>query len=486
MSIREAEAKRLYDEGRKCLFEKKFKQSVMSIQKAMQIYLEIGDLVMYVRAMNSLGVCYGVSGNETMAIDCYLNGLDMAKKYHIDGVSHLFYNNIGTRYQDLGAYNESLEYYEKAREACNDDDGVVAERETWYVVSCLNIALSYWYLKDYQSSKNWLAMAKEKAEKYNAHDYDFTIVILRAFLEYKLGNEQYAYDHMSEMFDFATRENYNLVEYIQDIERLTKLLQSMKEYDKMLYVIKVLDEVAKERDNVQVSVQVLEMYMNYYHEIGDEENYVKTCVAYAEAQKLVREQNNQEKILTLSVKIALHESELNAEAAKEKSERDALTGLLNRYAMQKSAETMFAQAKENQTKIVIGILDIDCFKQYNDTYGHLQGDEVLKHVANIIYDAVHGYGEVVRFGGDEFVIMIPNANLNVTDRIAEKITNEILESAIENKNSHVSKNLTVSHGYYLAAPKDNDDIEGFIDKADTVLYEIKKHGRNRYRIKEGR
>ena len=192
------------------------------------------------------------------------------------------------------------------------------------------------------------------------------------------------------------------------------------------------------------------------------------------------------KILTLNVKIALHESELNAEAAKEKSERDALTGLLNRYAMQKSAVTMFERARENNTKMAIGILDIDCFKQYNDTYGHLQGDEVLKNIANVIYDAVHGYGEVVRFGGDEFVIMIPNANLNVADRIAEKITSEVLEAAIENKNSHVSKNLTVSHGYYVAVPKEGEDVEYFIDKADTVLYEIKKHGRNRYRIKEGR
>ena len=98
---------------------------------------------------------------------------------------------------------------------------------------------------------------------------------------------------------------------------------------------------------------------------------------------LVLIQNNQEKILTLNVKIALHESELNAEAAKEKSERDALTGLLNRYAMQKSAVTMFERARENNTKMAIGVLDIDCFKQYNDTYGHLQGDEVLKNIANI-------------------------------------------------------------------------------------------------------
>ena len=200
MSIREAEAKRLYDEGRECLFQKKFKQSVMSIQKAMQLYMEIGDLAMYVRAMNSLGVCYGVSGNETMAIDCYLNGLDMAKKYHIDGVSHLFYNNIGTRYQDLGAYHDSLEYYEKARNACNDDDGVVKEKETWYVVSCLNIALSHWYLKNYQESKKWLAMAKEKADKaeklaqrlaaLNGEEY---VPTTEAAVEEEVVEEGYAY-----------------------------------------------------------------------------------------------------------------------------------------------------------------------------------------------------------------------------------------------------------------------------------------------------
>lgn len=486
MSIREEEAKKLYDEGRTYLFQKKFKQSVLSIQKAMQIYMEIGDLNMYVRAMNSLGVCYGVSGNETMAMDCYLNGLDLVEKYHIDGVSHLFFNNIGTRYQDLGANGQALEYYVKAREACNDDDGVASEKVTWYVVSCLNLALCYWYLKNYQDAKKWLKMAMDKAERYDTHDYDFTMMILYAYLEYVLGNEQYAKEHMDELLYHATKENFNLVEYIQDIERLTKLFQSMKEYDKMLYIIQVLDQVAKERDNLQVSVQVLEMYMSYYKEIGDEENYIKVCVEYAETHKKVREQSNQEKILTLNVKIALHESERNAEVAKEKSERDALTGLANRYSMHKVAEKVIEEAKSNQTQMLVGILDIDCFKQYNDTYGHMQGDEVLKVVANVLYDAVHGYGEVFRFGGDEFVILIPDANNNITDRIAEKIQEEISEQNIENKNSTVVKHLTVSHGYYLAVPKEDATIDYFIDKADTVLYEAKKHGRNRYRVKENK
>lgn len=486
MSIRAEEAKKLYDEGRECLFQKKFKQSVLALQKAMQMYQEIGDLNMYVRVMNSLGVCYGVSGNETMAMDCYLNGLDLVEKYHIEGVSHLFYNNIGTRYQELGENQEALEYYIMARDACNDDNGAATERLTWYVVSYLNLALTYWYLKDYQNSERNLKIAIEKRDKYDVHTYDFTITILDAYLHYVLGDVQYAKEHMDEMLGFAAQENINLVEYIQDIDQFTKLLRDMKEYDKMYHVISLLDEVARKRDNLSVVMQVLEMYMEYYKEIGDNENYIKVCVEHAESYRKVREQNNKEKVLTLKVKIALHESERSAEEAKEKSERDALTGLSNRYAMQKAATQLIEEAKEKGTKMLVGILDIDCFKQFNDTYGHVRGDEVLRHVANILYDSVHGYGEAFRFGGDEFVILIPNATASMADRIAEKIGTEIFENPVENRNSYVSGNLTVSHGYYLATPKSEHDIEYYIDKADTVLYEVKKHGRNRFRIKENK
>jgi len=304
-----------------------------------------------------------------------------------------------------------------------------------------------------------------------------------ARLYLSMGDRTYAEEHLEQLMEVATRENINLSEYAQDIQELVNLLLDLEEFEKVLRVIKLLEAVSDESKNVQISMQVLQMYMTYYKAINDQQSYVKICVEHAELYKRVRQENNQEKILTLNVKIALHESERSAEEAKERSERDALTGLLNRYAMQKKANECIEQAKSDESQVLVGILDIDCFKQYNDTYGHLQGDEVLKHVANVIYDAVHGYGEVFRFGGDEFVILVPNADRKTSEKIAEKICAGIAEKPIENRNSFVVPVLTVSHGYYLATPEEDFGIEQYIDKADTLLYESKKHGRNRYRIK---
>lgn len=484
MPGREEQAKKFYEEGRGFLHQKKFEKSVLAFQQAMQYFLEAGNLYMYARTINTLGVSYSIAGNETMAVDCFLNGLDFIEKYHIKGVAHLFYNNIGTRYQELGDDKTALEYFLKAEEDCLANVETNDEMAGWYVVSYLNIGLIYWHLKDYVNAEMNLIKAREYAANYHVTDYDFPMSIILTRIYYSMGNKEYAKEHLDELMAYASDEIVNLVDYAQDIMEMVDLLLEMEEYDRLLQVIRILEAVSKKQDNVHISMQVVELYMRYYKAIGDEEAYVRACVEHAQVYEKVRKVSDQEKILALNVKIALHESERTAEEAKQKSERDALTGLQNRYAMQKVAVDYVEKAQNEHSKLLAGILDIDCFKQYNDTYGHLQGDEVLKHIANILYDAVDGYGEVFRFGGDEFLILVPNANRKTAEKVAERIGNGLQEKPMENRNSYVSPLLTVSHGYYLAVPQNGQTLEYFIDKADTALYEVKKHGRNRYGIDE--
>ena len=129
------------------------------------------------------------------------------------------------------------------------------------------------------------------------------------------------------------------------------------------------------------------------------------------------------------------------------------------------------------------IIDIDCFKEYNDTYGHVSGDGVLVELSDIISSSIKDIGSGYRFGGDEFVIMVKAPLKNAGDRIATELRSHLHHLNIKNEGSSVRAELTISIGGYLAKEPWQFSFDELIDKADDALYEIKDSGRNDYRIK---
>lgn len=133
-------------------------------------------------------------------------------------------------------------------------------------------------------------------------------------------------------------------------------------------------------------------------------------------------------------------------------------------------------------RITVGVLDIDCFKQLNDTYGHIQGDRCLKVVADILKEAVMDCGHVYRFGGDEFVMLFPAGMENRIEEIAEAILQKIAEVGIANEHSVVQPNLTISQGYACFVPEGTESGARLIEHADKALYYVKRNSRNAYYI----
>ena len=159
---------------------------------------------------------------------------------------------------------------------------------------------------------------------------------------------------------------------------------------------------------------------------------------------------------------------------------DALTGLGNRYSLEREAVHIIRDA--GGERITVGVLDIDCFKQLNDTYGHIQGDRCLKVVADILKEAVMDCGHVYRFGGDEFVMLFPAGMENRIEEIAEAILQKIAEVGIANEHSVVQPNLTISQGYACFVPEGTESGARLIEHADKALYYVKRNSRNAYYI----
>jgi diguanylate cyclase (GGDEF)-like protein len=130
--------------------------------------------------------------------------------------------------------------------------------------------------------------------------------------------------------------------------------------------------------------------------------------------------------------------------------------------------------------LAVILCDIDDFKRYNDLYGHLQGDQSLREVAQTLKRAANKKSDLVaRFGGEEFVILLPETTLLDAIAVAERICTTVEALHIEHEHSHVSQWVTVSLGVAALTPSKEFTSEMLLHAADTALYRAKTAGRNR-------
>jgi len=161
------------------------------------------------------------------------------------------------------------------------------------------------------------------------------------------------------------------------------------------------------------------------------------------------------------------------------SHRDPLTQIFNRrYFSEQSKKIKSFSQRNNNIPFSIITLDIDKFKKINDTYGHLVGDEVIIKVAHIIEAEVRTSDIVARFGGEEFVMLLQDCNLDDAYKVAEKVREDIEKTSIS---VHIDTEVkfTVSIGVAQFSEVDNNNIELTLSRADEALYKAKNIGRNK-------
>ena len=161
---------------------------------------------------------------------------------------------------------------------------------------------------------------------------------------------------------------------------------------------------------------------------------------------------------------------------REQSLRDQLTGLYNRRFLDETIDKIAAQIKRRGTTLGILMVDIDYFKEVNDTYGHDMGDKVLKEIAKVLVKSVREADLVIRFGGEEFLVLLMDVQSGKSVEIAEKIRKAVESHTIESFGVVLRKTVSVGVSEF---PVDSDKIWQCIKYADVALYKAKEMGRNR-------
>jgi diguanylate cyclase (GGDEF)-like protein/PAS domain S-box-containing protein len=166
-------------------------------------------------------------------------------------------------------------------------------------------------------------------------------------------------------------------------------------------------------------------------------------------------------------------------ALEELAVTDELTGLHNRRFFNEHLNKEWTRGIRNQQPLSLILLDIDYFKQYNDTYGHTAGDECLQSVASILQRSLLRSSDMAtRYGGEEFCLLLPNTPLDGAFNVAERIRSNVTKLEIPHKTSTVSNTVTLSDGIVSLIPSSQDNPSQLVTLADKALYEAKALGRN--------
>ncbi|WDP91462.1 MAG: GGDEF domain-containing protein [Desulfobacter sp.] len=185
-----------------------------------------------------------------------------------------------------------------------------------------------------------------------------------------------------------------------------------------------------------------------------------------------RLEQSEKEILFINRKLAEQNKTLKDHAAK-----DQLTGIRNRRSFYEFAEEQWSKAVRKKEDCSVILMDIDHFKQINDTYGHTMGDKVLKGLVRVIKQLIRRYDKFGRWGGEEFILYLPETDIEQTEKIAERFRTAVEGHRFTTGTGEIR--VTISLGASSKTISDTLDLDTMFDHADKALYAAKASGRNK-------
>jgi diguanylate cyclase len=298
---------------------------------------------------------------------------------------------------------------------------------------------------------------------------------------------------------YATGYNSPLNKIINEtLARNGKLTESDLEqiYETYLSQIKTTDRIDKvgarvigEIDDVMALItEALGMSESYDAKLNGANEKLRTAKTREQIKAVVdslvkstREMRETNK--ALENRLVLSKTEISnlqhsLEAIRAESLTDPLTGLGNRKYFDRSFDMAVRAALASGEPLSLMMFDIDHFKSFNDSYGHLTGDQVLRLVAMSLKQTIKGQDITARYGGEEFAVVLPNTALRQALTVADHIRRAVMAKELKKKSTgEILGRVTISVGVSML--KQGDDTDTLIDRADSCLYAAKRNGRNR-------
>ena len=508
-----------------------YTEALNYLNESLQIYKNIEDKKNIARCLNNIGNVYNNLGNYDKALDYHLQSLRIDEELDdkIGITSSL--NNIGNVYQNINASEKALEYYLKALQLTYEIDDKHAIATALNNVGNVHLSQGDFEraLEFYNKSLKIKELIDDKfgmANSFNNIGIAFQgLKNSKKALEYYqkslnlMGELGDSYGIASSLYHLGILylELQNITKALSFLERALNKAKSINDEYLKMSCYKALSEIYNEKRNYKKAYTAMELYSETKDNIFNEERekaIAELQIKYETASKekeieilkknvFLKELESKRKTLFLIFLVVgfvffaisaffiynqfrlkaysntiIAEQNIKLKEAYYKVEQlastDPLTGLSNRRDILSKIEHETDRFERNKKPFVLVMGDIDNFKSINDTYGHEAGDIVLKSIAELINTNIRKQDTVGRWGGEEFLILLPDTRLKGGTNIAEKLRQTIQEY----KTSHSNYELNVTITFGVSMYNKIKDINECIKEADKALYVGKIRNKN--------
>lgn len=430
------------------------------------------------KCYNLMGVVYDNKGNDHMqALQYYLEGLDVAEKNKDYKTSSVFYNNIGCIYDGLHDYTTAAAYFEQALK-----NNIKTGGEE-FLMEVLNLALIQYQIKDFKQAAYYFEYAQAHTEISILNENRAHLGIIKALLAYHDHDIEEVKKQLILICECGKKGEMTINTFLEILGQIATLMDQalIQEYKE---VLTLLGNIANKLDLLEAKIKVIECGIAFCKMIKNDEILYHLLEIYYELAR--QNEKEKEKMLLegMNLKLKMRDMKRRQKEMKKKSlkykklaQHDALTGLYNRTIFSQKLEPLFEEAKTLEKNVGVLIVDINDFKQYNDYYGHVNGDHCIHDIAEIMRVLCNEQIYFVRYGGDEFLGFFYDVEESYTIQIAKHLYQEVKKLHMEHvKTTYDEKIISITIGVYQAIPKDMDDFYEFIAKADNELYRGKNNG----------
>ena len=457
-----------------------------TVSKALSYLEKAGEWELIARSYNILGIIAMNRGNLPIAYDYYLNGLVYCRKLSAPEVEIIIKINCGSLNIQGRQYGEAEKFLYEALELAKR----LPKDKTYHsYMVCIyqNIAICL-VLQGKLEGVDGI-FRKVHTDHWQEADYLDKIGVLCAeTLYYHRSGSYELRDECIAHIDGDVGNNIAFMDIFDDLYTYCELLLECDKDKEFWNIIDTLEPMIRNFNITNMQLKEISLKIKYYRKHNQNAEYLQAAGLYYELSERreveTRDMINNVLFLRKSLenaKQAKHEIEMQNKILEERSETDPLTGLANRFKLNSYADKLFSKAQNDGSSFAIEILDIDYFKEFNDNYGHQQGDECLLMLAECLEKVVTRHnGFCARYGGDEFVVIYENITPDIAVDYVRELKNEVMERSMEHKFSKALPIVTISQGMCCDVPPKSGKVWDFLHIADDMLYKIKKQNRNNY------
>lgn len=410
-------------------------------------------------------IFYELSNYET-AFDYYNKSIYIAKKYRFTDRLCIAYNNIGEIYKVLASYEKAQDFYQKSL----DEDKKI-NFEACKGIAYLNLAEVNYFRGDYKNAFELVRTAFSFIKKYNYENIFCEVYKMYALIHWKLKDYEEASLNFSQALDMAEEK----MAYNYKIDILIFYHEFLVEREQTESAIRALSDayaLATANNLHEKSRFICRHFTEIYERTGDYESALKYYRLYIAHDR----EQYKERIVQISEGIDLR---MKTEEIKLQSEIDSLTGIPNRRKFLQFLDTQWDYCKKYGHPLSLIMIDIDFFKEFNDNYGHAEGDRCLIDIARLLTALLEKNQFLARYGGDEFFAVLPHTAAAEALAFAGTMRQAVLDARIRHGYSSIADFVTITLGVVSFVPEDGLSVNDFIKKADDALYMAKRQGRNK-------